>query len=631
MQKYPAVKFESFKGVWDRGNVDEVPINHLVDALNIKFNTLEGLFTRNGSIKGLAFAHPINDWLLSKRPDPVSIATISELIICDAAGNYYASSSPAIPILTIANGIALIGVNLFGRTYFCPIVTGYGGSDALYLYDGTQTRKAAGSGPPALPAMTYVNSGAGDIPPGKRTLYCAFLTDTGFLTPLGASVELNEVSAYKADISNIPIGPSTTTKRYLFSTQSGGSIPYFIPNAIIADNVTTTFAGLDFFDTDLQNSADYLFNLLPIVQSGGFAMGCIFFAGRLIIWPGPIANEGGSTIIGSRPGDFESFDQTNCYLNVKRDDGHNVITAFALNNVLYLCKDLGVYSTFDNGSDFDTWTVDRVDGSISIPPKGIAYLSTEESPIAGAVLVADKSGIIAFNGTFQRPELTWKVKAIWSRINQAAWNTVNLTVNPKTHEIYAAIPLDDAISPSHILYGDYSAAMSESLNDIDPLLVKWNLWQLPNNPTVVGMIDLTSGQYPVLTIGSIDNVGNLIQLSDAAIDDYGNPIESFMQSAYGFLQKSNKVGFSDYNSFFTMMKWNAFGTAKVTITGFGYNAKIQRQLFTKQLVAASGKDLLTPINFTSQKLSIKIAATSGSMLIDSIVLHTKPMFQMTPQ
>jgi hypothetical protein len=174
-------------------------------------------------------------------------------------------------------------------------------------------------------------------------------------------------------------------------------------------------------------------------------------------------------------------------------------------------------------------------------------------------------------------------------------------------------------------------AMNASLNEIDPMQIKWNLWIIPNKPTVIGMIDLTSGKYPVLTIGSIDNIGNLIQLDANATDDYGIPINSFIQTAYGFLEKSKRIGFSEYNSFFTRMKWNSFGDALVTVTGFGYNAKIQRQLFTKQLLAASGKDLLTPINFTSQKMSVKINAPSGLMFIDSIELHTKPMFVLTPQ
>lgn len=628
---FPKVPFAGFQGVWSRGNPDEVPFNHLVDGLNLRFNTLEGVFTREGSVKGSQFPFPINDWFLSKRPNPIGINTISDLIICDGAGKYYTLSNQS-AILTVANGIALIGVNLFGRTYFCPIISGYGGSNGLYLYDGNQTRLAAGFGPSASPAMIAVGS-AGNIPPGQRTIYCSFLTDTGFLTPPGASVVVNPSSASQFALSQIPIGDSHTVKRYLLSTQAGGAIPYFIPQSeggIIGDNTTTT-GTINFFDTDLINSADYLLNLLSTVQINNFAMGCIFFANRLVVWPGPVAGGGGSTIAVSRIGDFESFDQTSCFINVNRDDGHSVLSAFVLNNVLYFCKDLGVYSTYDNGNDPNTWSVDIVDGSIAVPPKGIAYISSNQSPVAGAVIIADKSGITSFNGSFQRPELTWKVESIWRRINQAAWNTVNLTIDNRTHSIYAAIPLDSATKPSHILYGDFSMALEENLLYVDPLKIKWDLWQLPNNSTVVGMIDLTGESYPILRVGSIDNIGNVIKFDANATDDYGVPINSFMQTAYGFLAKSKQKAMSDFNCFFAGMKWNAFGSALITATGYGYNGKIQRQLFTRQLNSVNAIDLLNPINFTSQKLSIKLAATSKQFTVNGIDLYGKPMFILTPQ
>jgi hypothetical protein len=633
MINFPKVEFSGFQGVWDRGNPDEVPFNHFVDALNCRFNTLEGVFTREGSSKGIAFPHAINDWMLVKRPNSLSVIPISELIICDGSGNYYRTSDNTL-ILNLANGLGLIGVNLFGRAYFCPIVTNYQGS-SLYLYDGTNTRLAAGSGPPAVPAMGFT-WGAGNIPLGKRTIYCGFFTDSGYLTGLGAQVVFNPdphtlpYPPYSINLNTIPLGPASTTKRYLFSTQSGGTIPYFIPEAnggIINDNVATT-AVLNFYDTDLQESADYLLNLLNPISP---AMGCIPFANRLVVWPGPVAGEGGSAVMLSNKGDFETFDQTTCYIIVNRDDGYSVITAFVLNNVIYFCKDLGVYSTFDNGGDPDTWDWNLVDSSISVPPKGIAYVSTQQGNVVGSVILADKTGLVNFNGTFQRPELTWKVESTWKRINKAAWKTLQISVDPLSHSIYCAIPLDNATSPSHILFGDYSYALDEDIMYIDPTKIKWDLWQFPNKPTVVGMIDLTGDSYPVLRIGSIDNIGNLIQLDPTQEQDYGNNISSYIQTAYGFLMQSKRKTFSDYNSFFVGAKWNAFGDALLTCTGFGYNAKIQRQLFTRQLAAASGVDLINPFNLTSQKLSLKLAASSGKFTIDYIAVYCKPMFQVTPQ
>lgn len=629
---FPKIQFEGFQGVWSRGNPDEVPNNHLVDGLNLRFNTLEGCYTREGTSSGLVFPFPINDWFLSKRPNPSLASTITDLLICDGNGNIYVGSTLA-KIYNSGGATGIFGVNLFGKTYFCTIPS----TGGLNVYTGgTSTRPAAGLGPPTSPSMDSSTIGSGNIPIGPRTFYCAFLTNTGFLTPLGALTPLtaNPTGSYSLTLKNIPIGPATTVARYLFSVQSGGAIPYFIPSnegGIISDN-TTTSQTVNFFDTDLVESADYLLNILSQVGVSGFAQGCIFFANRLFVWPGPISGGGGSTIIASNTGDFETYDQTSCFINVNRDDGHNVVTAFVWNNVLYFCKDLGVYSTFDNGGDPDSWEVDIVDGSISVPVKGIAYLSTQQNPVAGGVIIADKTGLIAFNGSFQRPELTWKVEGIWKRINKNAWNTLNLSIDPLTHSIYCAVPLDLATSPNYILYGDYSMALDEDLLYVDPMKIKWDLWQFPAAPTVVGMVDLNDEPYPILRIGSIKGIGSVIQLDTTQTVDFNDEnIQSFMQTAYGFLAKSRTKNSSDFNSFFAGIKWNGYGTSLMTATGFGYNGKIQRQLFTRQLLPSISVDLMNPINFTSQKLSVKLGSSSGQFTINSIILYAKPMFMVTPQ
>lgn len=623
---FPKIELDGFEGIWSRGNPDEVPLSHLVDGLNLRFNTLKGLYTRPGtSIKSLGTTPqiPIVDWFLAKRTGT------TELIICDNAGNYYETRTGSL-LFNVAGGNFVFGVNLFGFTYFVP----YGGAtnSSLYLHTDTQTRRAAGFPPPINVPMTISNIVAGDIPPGARTLYVSYLTNSGFLTPPGAYTPYTGVGDTKFDLSDIPIGTvGTVLKRYLLSTQAGGAIPYFIPaskGGIINNNTDTTLAGLSFFDTDLQVSANYLFNLLPDISP---AKVCIFFANRLFVLQAEGINRG-SVVLGSLVGDFESFVEPSCYINVNRDDGHFLNTAFVLNNVLYLCKDLGVYATSDNGQEPSYWNVDLVDGSISVPPKGIAVLSTNQSPIAGCAIIADKSGLLTFNGSFQRPELTWKVGAIWQRINKVAWNTIKLTVDPDRKLIYAAIPLDDALTPSHILVGDYSYAVDEALNYVDPLKMKWCLDSFPDAPTMIGMIDLTGDSYPILRIGSnTGNVNGLIQLDDNASDDYGHDLDSYLQTAFAFLTKGRKMSYANYNSFFTALKYNATGSVTLDFTAIGYNSKITKALFSRIINGAVANDYLNPINFTSQKMSTKIECTKGRFNIDALEVYCKPMFMVTPQ
>lgn len=637
MINFPKIELDDFQGIWSRGNPDEVPNSHLVDALNLRFNTLKGGFTREGtSLFSLLPTPkiPINDWFLAKRPHSSLAAIVSELIIADGIGGYYATLTGN-KILTNIGGKSIVGVNLFGRSYFIPTGTGV---SSLYLYDGVQTRLAAGLAVPLAPIMTSANVLAGNIPAGNRSFYCSFLTNTGFLTPPGAKLPYTNAGATKFDLNTIPIGPVGTLKRYILSTQSGGTIPYFIPlsnNGIINDNVTTSILGLNFFDTDLQTSANYLLNLLPQVPSpvAPFASFCIFFSNRLVVLQALFGGSlvGGSLALISRVGDFESFDQTSCYVNVNRDDGHYLITSFVLNNVLYFCKDLGLYATSDNGQEPSNWNVDLIDGSLSIPTKGVAYFSTNQSPIAGAVLIADKSGLLVFNGSVQRPELTWKVEAIWKRINLAAWNTLKLTIDPITKSIYCALPLDNALTPNYILFGDYSYAINVTLNSVNPMKIKWNLWKFPNNPTMIGMVDLAGDSFPVLRIGSIDNISGLIQLDQIQIKDYGNNINSFLQTAFIFPNKSKHKSQDNYVSFFEAVKYNATGPATLTFTGIGYNSNTTIQLFTKIIGSSISFDYINPFNFVSQKMSIKIESVINPLTLFSLEIYGKPMFMITPQ
>lgn len=629
MLDYSKIPIAGFQGVWSKGNQNEVPLNHLVDSLNMRFTATGKVYTREGSSKGQIFAYPINDWFLSKRPSPNSFGTVSELLLCDGAGNIYNNNGV---ILTLAGCIGINAINLFSRTYFCPVLSGPGGGNGLWLYDGNQTRLAGGDGPSATPTMTISGITSGRLLAGNYTLWCSFETNTGFITPPGAQVSFNLSANSQFTVNSIPIGPTGTIARYLFITQTNGTIIYFIPqtdNGIINDN-TTTSINLNFYVTDLSQSADYLQNLLTQIQSGGYAMGCIQYANRLVVWPGPVPGAGGSTAIISRQSTYESFDQTSCYVIVNRDDGFNIKTAFVWNNILYFCKDLGVYATNDNGQEPGYWSVNEVDNSVSIPLHGIAYLSSKLSPVDSGVLVADRSGLIVFSGEFQRPELTWKVASIWKSINPNAFDTIRLTVDPITQSIYCAIPINGATSPNYILYGDYSSALSEDLTYVNPMAMKWNLWKLPNNPTVIDMLDLTAGSYPILTIGSIDNIGNIINLNTTQSSDYGNNIQSYIQTAFLSPAKSKKVNFSDFVSLFAYFNLNAYGTSLLNPTLFGLNSNISINLPTIQLISSIGKLINKPINFPTNKLSIKLLSNSGQWNLDALDIYCKPLFNVTP-
>ena len=134
----------------------------------------------------------------------------------------------------------------------------------------------------------YQTSQTGNVPAGLYDINIVYETDTGFLTPpatnTNVAISFNAAGAHQIVLTNIPIGPTGTVARLIIITLAGTTEPfYFVPSedgGVINDNTTTT-ATIDFFVTDLVESADYLFNVRANIPSG---QGINVYSGRLVIW-----------------------------------------------------------------------------------------------------------------------------------------------------------------------------------------------------------------------------------------------------------------------------------------------------------------------------------------------------------
>jgi len=286
----------------------------------------------------------------------------------------------------------------------------------------------------------YQTSQTGDVPAGLYQINVVYETDTGFLTNPSVdshvAISFNAAGAHQINITGLPIGPAGTVARNIIITQAGQTEPYwFVPGTsggVINDNTTTTTI-LDFFATDLVDSADYLFNVRANIPSG---QGINVYAARLAIWG--LQQPDNSIIRFSNAGTPETFDKTLETYIVNKDDGYFVSNTCIIRDVLYITKSKGIYSALDNGLDPINWdTANPIDQSVGTPSfRGIstASPSIENSSQSDSVMIADTSGIYLFNGTIQLPALTWKIQDLWDSINN--YNSIAIVVDVKNKRFH---------------------------------------------------------------------------------------------------------------------------------------------------------------------------------------------------
>jgi len=430
---------------------------------------------------------------------------------------------------------------------------------------------------------------------------------------IAGGVEPAEViadGAHKIDIGAIPVGPAGTTKRIIIGTRADELEYFFIPDvpgsgSIIDDN-TTTSTTVNFDDTDLVDSADYLFDILEAIPSGS---SMCKYRNRLVI-TGPYLPGGlQERVLVSNIGDFETFNWVNGYIQVQSErDSNDVMSCYVLRDTLYLAKFVGTFATEDNGNFPSTWAVTVVDATIGNYCHGISnFTETQMAADTGdVVIVASRSGLYLFDGVMRRPELSWKIEALWRRINPNYFYKVTVAHDPWHHLIYVAAPIDSATSPSSVLVCDYSDGRTFDK-------VRWSIFQFHKNPTCLGMVYFGSTESPTeytLKVGSIDTGPTyLYSLEDTASTDDGNIIKSTYTPGPVYL---GGVGC------FKLLHFRAWGVGRINMTINGLDDILA---VTPQYLALSpspGREYDRQVNFVNEKMNLKI--TNGDSLNDYIVL-----------
>ena len=321
--------------------------------------------------------------------------------------------------------------------------------------------------------------------PGFHLVAVVYETDTGYLTApgpefYGGQTYINEKKAIK--ISGIPVSPNYyVTKRHIVSTKTipeyngdqKGYQFFFVPKGTLENNTATEIT-VSYYDSDLVADASHLMdNFSRIPSCVNF---CEYHSRMVIVGDASIPKKlDGTEDIGkpdnrsvawvSAPGEPEAINQIDGLI-VAPLDGNPLTHCEDFRDVLYLFKQNRTYSVVDNGDEPSTWgPVETLDQAIGCPVHGMAEVLDSGGVNVDYLIIGDLSGLLLFNGTYARPELSWKIENLWMQFNKNSFHKLQIVNDSIRKKLWILHPVALGV----VLLADYG-------NGLNPKDIRWALW-----------------------------------------------------------------------------------------------------------------------------------------------------------
>jgi hypothetical protein len=486
MRDHNPVLIEEFNGLWDRGGIDSVPIDHFSDCNNIQFLD-SGFKTRDGEDVYKAYPNVVRIHTYIKQDTEA-------LLVLDDAGNIYDTENPIDPtaaILTVSGMTDFSMVSIAGRAFITPH-NGISGLSGEYIYvykgDGTAARKAGGAKPTSAPVAAN-SATTGDVEAGYHVFAVVYETDTGFLTGLSTGVALNCTGGKKVSLSSIPVSPdSFVVARRIVATTAidptlwDGNLEgyqfFFVPDGRIADNTTTTL-DVSFFDSVLLDDASHLEDIYEHIPAG---VNITTYHGRLV---SVCEHDNISVARVSFAGEPEAVDQVDGIIIVGgvvlpsksvQNESDPLTNCIEYRDVLYLFKSTKTISATDNGDVPSSWPVQYIDNGQGASIHSITTILDSGGIDIDYLVVGNYTGIMQFNGTYNFPELSWKIRDLWLALDRDNFKSIE-TVNDTIHQvIYFCLP------DGTMLIADYS-------NGLDSKAIRYSPWSFHFQVTTIALIN----------------------------------------------------------------------------------------------------------------------------------------------
>jgi len=160
-------------------------------------------------------------------------------------------------------------------------------------------------------------------------------------------------------------------------------------------------------------------------------------------------------------------------------DGNALTNCQEFRDVLYLFKMTRTLGYSDNNDRPATWSEEIVDQGVGAPVHGIGAVLDSGGVNIDYLLIADWSGFMLFNGTYARPELSWKIENFWMSLARNDFRYVQIANDSLSKKVWITLP------PPYqhmMLHADYG-------NGIDAKNIRWARWSFDVKLSTIAMID----------------------------------------------------------------------------------------------------------------------------------------------
>jgi hypothetical protein len=205
------------------------------------------------------------------------------LLAFDALGNLWEEETPgALSLISssLVPATLMASTTLFGREYI-GLSDGHVGQDLPRQFDATNLDRVSQVGPGEGPAVTD-SSDPGSISAGVHQCVVVFVTRQDYWTVPSPAVSWTAAGGQKANVTDIPTGPSNVTQRLLGFTAAGGTDFFSVPATMVINDNTTTSIEVDFSDSILLSGTSFteLFGQIELPNQAGV----IDYNSRLFWW-----------------------------------------------------------------------------------------------------------------------------------------------------------------------------------------------------------------------------------------------------------------------------------------------------------------------------------------------------------
>ncbi len=567
VRDHQGITIDQFNGLWQRGDIDNTPLDHFSDCNNIKFigdssfgtrdgigisqtvatsisrvkriynyptqtgNTLIVLTTGNpratpnftvsplspypyeledefnedmssdGNISFMGqidMTGPVGNINEQIEPDfiPNVISIENSDVTINDVGSIYHVISPTLvygPILSIIGMTDFAFIPYAGRAYISPFtsytITALDGTtlnqekglfeEFVYIYagNGTQARKAAGDS--LSGSMTVANGAAGHTDPGQHIFGIVSQTSSGYNAPPSILTSFVTTAASSVSFGNIPTSSdSNVVKRLLVATRVlptfngdlSGYQFFFVPNAVINNNLDTFLNNISFYDADLLADASALLDNYTSIPAGAILS---LYHNRLLV---AATNTDISLILVSQVGEPEAINQIDGLIVVPLD-GNPITNAQEMRDILYVFKRSRTVSYVDNGDVPSSWPLVVIDNALGTCVHGIATVLDSGSSNIDFLIVCTYQGISVFNGRYITPEISWKIEAFWQSLDRNNFRYIQIINAPTQKILYIVLP------DGRLLSGNY-------INGFDQKKIRWtpNSFQVNINTIAIANI-----------------------------------------------------------------------------------------------------------------------------------------------